>query len=296
MFLILFLMWFGATGFIPTYTAFGILLYISLVVLAYILFKNFYSMILIFFSYFFIILVLGIKPELINPILNISNLSDKENKILNTKLNKLTNQDLQILFNISNYDFNLTNLQSSEILKNADEIINQREVIILRKDKMAEILNSIYAFADKNSIDEIIDKLSSENTENLRDYLKKYYENDNKSVLVDLYNYASYKFDEKFNILDIKTNLLIDYFDIRKDEIDEAIDEIISEIIVKKEELKTILTIIKQTRYKQVLIGIQLDQIYISIHKSTYILFFIIMLLCVYSLAKTSRRNSIIPN
>lgn len=203
---------------------------------------------------------------------------------------------MQILFNISNYDFNLTNLQSSEILKNADEIINQREVIILRKDKMAEILNSIYAFADKNSIDEIIDKLSSENTENLRDYLKKYYENDNKSVLVDLYNYASYKFDEKFNILDIKTNLLIDYFDIRKDEIDEAIDEIISEIIVKKEELKAILTIIKQTRYKQVLIGIQLDQIYISIHKSTYILFFLIMLLCVYSLAKTSRRNSIIPN
>lgn len=80
MFLILFLMWFGATGFIPTYTAFGILLYISLVVLAYILFKNFYSMILIFFSYFFIILVLGIKPELINPILNISNLSNKKIK------------------------------------------------------------------------------------------------------------------------------------------------------------------------------------------------------------------------
>ena len=115
-------------------------------------------------------------------------------------------------------------------------------------------------------------------------------------MLVNLYNYASYKFDEKFNILDIKTNLLIDYFDIRKDEIDEAIDEIISEIIVKKEELKAILTIIKQTRYKQVLIGIQLDQIYTSIHKSTYILFFLIMLLCVYSLAKTSRRNSIIPN
>ncbi|MBR0071066.1 MAG: hypothetical protein IJP87_01880 [Campylobacter sp.] len=181
-------------------------------------------------------------------------------------------------------------------MKNADEIINQREVIILRKDKMAEILNSIYAFADKNSINEIIDKLNSENTENLRDYLKKYYENDNKGVLVDLYNYSKYKFDEKFNILDIKTNLLIDYFDIRKDEIDEAIDEIISEIIVKKEELKAILTIIKQTRYKQVLIGIQLDQIYISIHKSTYILFFLIMLLCVYSLAKTSRRNSIIPN
>ena len=200
------------------------------------------------------------------------------------------------MFNISNYYFNLTNLQSSEILKNADEIINQREVIILRKDKMAEILNSIYAFADKNSINEIIDKLNSENTENLRDYLKKYYENDNKGVLVDLYNYSKYKFDEKFNILDIKTNLLIDYFDIRKDEIDEAIDEIISEIIVKKEELKAILTIIKQTRYKQVLIGIQLDQIYISIHKSTYILFFLIMLLCVYSLAKTSRRNSIIPN
>ena len=65
---------------------------------------------------------------------------------------------------------------------------------------------------------------------------------------------------------------------------------------LKDENLTKVMEILGHTLYSEISQAIKQDEIVGDIIKSTSIIYSIILLLCIFSLQKTARKNSIIPS
>lgn len=271
------------------HVTFGILLYILILSILYSTFvrKSNWAIILTkLFTYICLILVLLLNPGLINPALNIFNKENIENKNLLEKLSRIDYSDLSNLTRLSlgnyNIDANVTFLEST--------IINQKELIIANKATLESVLGFLFKRNEKEEIDRILQKLDNKNDLNIT--LK---EPKNRSIALDLI-YAANKFAKR-HLYDMEFS---DKFRLKfgladEKEIQKEIDLVIDALMKIENILQKLAPVVeKQKIYLDIYNAIRLDKINSQTYKSTYILYVIIMILCLYSLTKTARKNSVI--
>lgn len=143
--------------------------------------------------------------------------------------------------------------------------------------------------------------------ENIDDINKLYNilkDNKNRSIALDLAYAANGQYVRNLKDMEIKDEFrlwLLKFFRVYNNE-KEAKEEILNEtkkltdaINRSKDIIMQLKNIIKEyDEYLEFYRAIRLDKITSQTYKSTYILYVIIMILCLYSLTKTARKNSVI--
>ena len=122
---------------------FGLLFYILATVFSYLIFvqnRNTTIKLTRFFSYFGFILALITSPEIINPMLNIFNKENIENKNL---VNKLNQTDYDILSNLTRLSFRNYNIDNNTTFSESN-IVNQKEIIISNKATLEHIFGFLF--------------------------------------------------------------------------------------------------------------------------------------------------------
>lgn len=272
-----------------SYVTFGVLLYILFLVFLYCTFIKVGKMVtkfIRFFSYLGFILTLLICPEIINPTLNIFNKENIENKNLIEKLSKIDYSDLANLTRLSfgdyNIDTNITFLESN--------IVNQRELIITNKATLENVLGILFQKNEKEELNKILKNLP--NKDDLNTTLR---EPKNRSIALDLIFAADKVYKRGLYDMEISDKFRLRFGLADEKEIQKEIDLIIGNLARIEEVLQKLTPIVeKQKIYLDIYNAIRLDKINSQTYKSTYILYVIVMILCLYSLAKTSRKNSIV--
>lgn len=255
--------------------------------------------IIIFFvrvlSYMVFLGVIILKPQLINPFIGIFS-SDKlfESKF-ERKLSDLNSSTIINLAKISQKNFILLNEYQKEHNISFTELNSVKTTIITNKIELNNILSYLF---DKKKID---------NFEKILTTLEN-----NRSDLISTIKNIDNKNNNSAMFLDMKKLLNLDFID----RIDERIYSIIRyfpclSITPKDEEyqifesqenqtkLKNILSIIKlddKLKLQSIKQIIDCDKILSDTIKSTSVIYSIILLLCIFSLQKTARKNSIIPS
>lgn len=272
-----------------SYITFGILLYMLIFSFTYFVFNRSNNLAIILtktLTYAGFIIVLLKSPELINPTLNIFNKENIENKILSEKLAKLDYKDLANLTRLSfgdyNIDTNITFLESN--------IVNQRELIITNKATLENVLGILFQKKEKEELNKILKNLP--NKDDLNTTLK---EPKNRSIALDLIFAADKVYKRGLYDMEMSDKFRLRFGLADEKEIQKEIDLIIGNIARIEEVLQKLTPIVeKQKIYLDIYNAIRLDKINSQTYKSTYILYVIVMILCLYSLAKTSRKNSIV--
>ncbi len=277
---------------------FGLLFYILATVFSYLIFvqnRNTTIKLTRFFSYFGFILALITSPEIINPMLNIFNKENIENKNL---VNKLNQTDYDILSNLTRLSFRNYNIDNNTTFSESN-IVNQKEIIISNKATLEHIFGFLFLRNTKEGLNKILENI--DNTKKIDEILK---DNKNRSVALDLAYAASGQYSRTLKDMEIKDEArlwLLKTLRIHKDE-KEAREEITNDIEIladainqSKEIMIRLKNIVeKYDEYLGIYKSIRLDKITSQTYKSTYILYVIIMILCLYSLIKTARKKSII--
>lgn len=239
--------------------------------------------------------VIILKPQLINPFIGIFS-SDKlfESKF-ERKLSDLNSSTIINLAKISQKNFILLNEYQKEHNISFTELNSVKTTIITNKIELNNILSYLF---DKKKID---------NFEKILTTLEN-----NRSDLISTIKNIDNKNNNSAMFLDMKKLLNLDFID----RIDERIYSIIRyfpclSITPKDEEyqifesqenqtkLKNILSIIKlddKLKLQSIKQIIDCDKILSDTIKSTSVIYSIILLLCIFSLQKTARKNSIIPS
>ena len=272
-----------------SYVTFGVLLYILFLGFLYCTFIKVGKIVtkfIRFFSYLGFILTLLICPEIINPTLNIFNKENIENKNLIEKLSRIDYSDLANLTRLSfgyyNIDTNITFLESN--------IVNQRELIITNKATLENVLGILFQKNEKKELNKILKNLP--NKDDLNTTLK---EPKNRSIALDLIFAADKVYKRGLYDMEISDKFRLRFGLADEKEIQKEIDLIIGNLARIEEVLQKLAPIVeKQKIYLDIYNAIRLDKINSQTYKSTYILYVIVMILCLYSLAKTSRKNSIV--
>jgi len=277
---------------------FGLLFYILATIFSYLIFvqnRNTTIKLTRFFSYFGFILALITSPEIINPTLNIFNKENIENKNL---VNRLGQTDYDILSNLTRLSFRNYNIDNNATFSESN-IVNQKQIIISNKATLERIFGFLFLRNTKESLNKILENI--DNPKKIDEILK---DNKNRSVALDLAYAASGQYSRTLKDMEIKDEArlwLLKTLRIHKDE-KEAREEITNDIEIladainqSKEIMIRLKNIVeKYDEYLGIYKSIRLDKITSQTYKSTYILYVIIMILCLYSLTKTARKNSII--
>ena len=272
-----------------SYITFSVLLYILILSFTYFIFTKSNNLAIILtkiLTYAGFIIVLLKSPELINPTLSIFNRENVENKILSEKLAKIDYKDLANLTRLSfgdyNIDENLTFLESN--------IVNQKELIIANKATLENVLGLLFRKNEKEELDKILKNLP--NKDDLNTTLK---EPKNRGIALDLIFAANKVYKRDLYDMEISDKFRLKFGFADEKEIQKEIDLVIDALTKIEGVLQKLAPIVeKQKIYLDIYKAIRLDKITSQIYKSTYILYVIIMVLCLYSLTKTARKNSII--
>lgn len=238
--------------------------------------------------YFFLVMVVVIKPQLINPFAGIFS-SDKlyESKF-EKRLNDLNTSAIMILTDISQDNFNLPSKDQNISLT---ELNSAKALIIANKEKLKEILSKVYNDKYVSDYKKVLNELEN-NTSNVKNIIEEIDNKNNNSVVsAQLNKFLKLNFSQEIDILyAIKSNFSISeklspeqmaLFD-QKD---------------SQDKLKSVLTLLKfKSSFEGILEVINQDEIIQNIIKSTSVLYSIILLLCIFSLQKTARKNSIVPS
>ena len=281
-----------------SYIAFGVLLYVLFLIFSYYIFiknTNIVTIFARFFSYVGLTLSLFIVPEIINPTLNIFNKENIENKNL---IQKLSNTDYKFLSNLTTLSFRDYGIDNN-VSFSVNNIANQKEIIIANKATLESIFGFLFQRNTKDDLNKILENI--DNTNKLNDILK---DNKNRSIALDLTYAANGQYVRTLKDMEIKDEFrlrLLKFFRVYNNE-KEAKDEMLNEtkkltdaINGNKVVMMQLKNIIKEyDEYLEFYRVIRLDKINSQTYKSTYILYVIVMILCLYSLAKTSRKNSIV--
>ena len=272
-----------------SYITFSVLLYILILSFTYFIFtrsSNLAVILMKIIAYAGFIIVLLNSPELINPTLSIFNRDNIENKILSEELAKIDYKDLANLTRLSfgdyNIDENVTFLESN--------IVNQKELIITNKATLENVLGLLFRKDEKEELNKILKNLS--NKDDLNTTLK---EPKNRGIALDLIFVANKVYKRDLYDMEISDKFRLKFGFADEKEIQKEIDLVIDALTKIKGALQKLAPIVeKQKIYLDIYKAIRLDEINSQTYKSIYILYVIIMILCLYSLTKTARKNSII--
>ncbi|EIC9331316.1 pentapeptide repeat-containing protein [Campylobacter jejuni] len=241
-----------------------------------------------FFAYMIFIATIIIKPQLINPFAGIFS-SDKlyESKF-EKRLNDLNTSAIINLAKLSQKDFNFT---KEYINISFTELNSAKTLIIANKEKLKEILSKVYNDKYVSDYKKVLNELEN-NTSNVKNIIEEIDNKNNNSVIsVQLNQILNFNFSQEIDILyAIKSNFSISeklspeqmaLFD-QKD---------------SQDKLKSVLALLKfKSSFEGILKIINQDEITENTIKSTSVLYSIILLLCIFSLQKTARKNSIVPS
>lgn len=307
--LILFLMLFGgivlalSVSILGVYTniLFFITLYILLIIgiipsyFTYIVKKSSVSLVFHFIIYFIMLIILVIKPQLINPFIGIFS-SDKlfESK-LESKLNTLNPNIIIKLSKISQKEFigqiDYTATNNASFV----EANEAKKVIVANRAELNDIISFVFNNKKIEYFRQIL--LTLENSpSDLSEIVKNIDDsNNNFAVLYDMTKLLNLDFTNNNNDINYNLNKKMSYLFIMHS--NEAY-----EIFNSKEnqtKLKNILSLInldETLHLQEIKQTIDYDIIMSGTIKSTSIIYSIILLLCIFSLQKTARKNSIIPS
>lgn len=276
----------------PTYIpAFYFLIYFASVLISYLLFIckiKLFIFISRLFAYTCLIGVVILKPQLINPFVGIFS-SDKlyESKF-EKRLNDLNTSAIINLAKLSQKDFNFT---KEYINISFTELNSAKTLIIANKEKLKEILSKVYNDKYVSDYKKVLNELEN-NTSNVKNIIEEIDNKNNNSVVsAQLNKFLKLNFSQEIDILyAIKSNFSISeklspeqmaLFD-QKD---------------SQDKLKSVLALLKfKSSFEGILKIINQDKITENTIKSTSVLYSIILLLCIFSLQKTARKNSIVPS
>ncbi|ECP9346071.1 pentapeptide repeat-containing protein, partial [Campylobacter jejuni] len=271
--------------------AFYFLIYFVGILISYLLFIckiKLFVFISRLFAYICLIGVVILKPQLINPFVGIFS-SDKlyESKF-EKRLNDLNTSAIINLASILQNDFNL-HLKDQNI--SFTELNSAKALIIANKEKLKEILSKVYNDKYVSDYKKVLNELEN-NTSNVKNIIEEIDNKNNNSVVsAQLNKFLKLNFNQEIDILyTIKSNFSISeklspeqmaLFD-QKD---------------SQDKLKSVLALLKfKSSFEGILKIINQDEITENIIKSTSVLYSIILLLCIFSLQKTARKNSIVPS
>ncbi|EDP7215883.1 hypothetical protein GL557_05995 [Campylobacter jejuni] len=241
-----------------------------------------------FFAYMIFIATIITKPQFINPFTGVFS-SDKlyESKF-EKRLNDLNTSAIMILTDISQDNFNLPSKDQNISLT---ELNSAKALIIANKEKLKEILSKVYNDKYVSDYKKVLNELEN-NTSNVKNIIEEIDNKNNNSVVsAQLNKFLKLNFNQEIDILyAIKSNFSISeklspeqmaLFD-QKD---------------SQDKLKSVLALLKfKSSFEGILKIINQDEITENTIKSTGVLYGIILLLCIFSLQKTARKNSIVPS
>ncbi|EAL1554473.1 hypothetical protein CBW87_08435 [Campylobacter coli] len=237
--------------------------------------------------YFFFVMVVVIKPQLINPFAGIFSSDKLYESQFEKSLNDLNTSAIINLASILQNDFNL-HLKDQNI--SFTELNSAKALIIANKEKLKEILK-VYDDKYESDYKKVLNELEN-NTSNIKNIIEEIDNKNNNSVVsAQLNKFLKLNFSQEIDILyAIKSNFSISeklspeqmaLFD-QKD---------------SQDKLKSVLALLKfKSSFEGILEVINQDEIIQNTIKSTSILYSIILLLCIFSLQKTARKNSIVPS
>ncbi|MCW1320046.1 pentapeptide repeat-containing protein [Campylobacter jejuni] len=271
--------------------AFYFLIYFVGILISYLLFIckiKLFVFISRLFAYICLIGVVILKPQLINPFVGIFS-SDKlyESKF-EKRLNDLNTSAIINLAKLSQKDFNFT---KEYINISFTELNSAKALIIANKEKLKEILSKVYDDKYESGYKKVLNELEN-NTSNVKNIIEKIDNKNNNSVVsAQLNQFLKLNFTQEVDFLhEIKRNFSISeklspeqmaLFD-QKD---------------SQDKLKNILSLLNfKVSFEEILKIIKQDENMQGVIKSTSILYSIILLLCIFSLQKTARKNSIVPS
>lgn len=228
------------------------------------------------------------SSQLINPFTGVFS-SDKlyESKF-EKSLNDLNTSAIINLASILQNDFNL-HLKDQNI--SFTELNSAKALIVANKEKLKEVLSKVYNDKHVSDYKKVLSELEN-NTSNVKNIIEEIDNKNNNSVVsAQLNKFLKLNFSQEIdNLYMIKSNFSISeklspeqmaLFD-QKD---------------SQDKLKNVLSLLKfKSRFEGVLKVINQDEVIQNTIKSTSILYGIILLLCIFSLQKTARKNSIVPS
>ncbi|EOX7447061.1 pentapeptide repeat-containing protein [Campylobacter coli] len=272
---------------------FALLFYCLLVIVLiylypYINLKSFISYCFNWLVYFFLVMIVVIKPQLINPFAGIFSSDKLYESQFEKSLNDLNVSAIMILTDISQDNFNLPSKDQNISFV---ELNSAKALIIANKEKLKEILSKVYNDKYVSDYKKVLNELEN-NTSNVKNIIEEIDNKNNNSVIsVQLNQILNFNFSQEIDILYmIKSNFFIS----------EKLSPEQMAIFDQKDsqdKLKSVLALLKfKSSFEGILKIINQDEITENTIKSTGVLYGIILLLCIFSLQKTARKNSIVPS
>ncbi|WP_254414693.1 pentapeptide repeat-containing protein [Campylobacter jejuni] len=241
-----------------------------------------------FFAYMIFIATIITKPQFINPFTGVFSSDKLYESQFEKSLNDLNASAIVNLASILQNDFNL-HLKDQNI--SFTELNSAKALIIANKEKLKEILSKVYNDKYVSDYKKVLNELEN-NTSNVKNIIEEIDNKNNNSVVsAQLNKFLKLNFSQEIDILyAIKSNFSISeklspeqmaLFD-QKD---------------SQDKLKSVLALLKfKSSFEGILKIINQDKITENTIKSTGVLYGIILLLCIFSLQKTARKNSIVPS
>ncbi|EAK0249525.1 MULTISPECIES: hypothetical protein [Campylobacter] len=237
--------------------------------------------------YFFLVMVVVIKPQLINPFAGIFSSDKLYESQFEKSLNDLNVSAIVNLASILQNDFNLY-LKDQNI--SFTELNSAKTLIMANKEKLKEILK-VYDDKYESDYKNVLNELEN-NTSNLKNIIEEIDNKNNNSVVsVQLNQILKLNFIQGIDILCIIKR----FFSISEKLSPEQMA--LFEQKDSQDRLKSVLALLKfKSSFEGILEVINQDEIIQNAIKSTSVLYSIILLLCIFSLQKTARKNSIVPS
>ncbi|EHZ1979935.1 pentapeptide repeat-containing protein [Campylobacter jejuni] len=241
-----------------------------------------------FFAYMIFIATIITKPQFINPFTGVFSSDKLYESQFEKSLNDLNASAIVNLASILQNDFNL-HLKDQNI--SFTELNSAKALIIANKEKLKEILSKVHNDKYVSDYKKVLNELEN-NTSNVKNIIEEIDNKNNNSVVsAQLNKFLKLNFSQEIDILyAIKSNFSISeklspeqmaLFD-QKD---------------SQDKLKSVLALLKfKSSFEGILKIINQDEITENTIKSTGVLYGIILLLCIFSLQKTARKNSIVPS
>ncbi|EAK8096441.1 hypothetical protein E7S43_02890 [Campylobacter jejuni] len=225
-----------------------------------------------FFAYMIFIATIITKPQFINPFTGVFSSDKLYESQFEKSLNDLNASAIVNLASILQNDFNL-HLKDQNI--SFTELNSAKALIIANKEKLKEILSKVYNDKYVSDYKKVLNELEN-NTSNVKNIIEEIDNKNNNSVVsAQLNKFLKLNFSQEIDILyAIKSNFSIS----------EKLSPEQMALLKFKSSFEGILKIINQ------------DEITENTIKSTGVLYGIILLLCIFSLQKTARKNSIVPS
>ncbi|EAH7789759.1 pentapeptide repeat-containing protein [Campylobacter jejuni] len=241
-----------------------------------------------FFAYMIFIATIITKPQFINPFTGVFSSDKLYESQFEKSLNDLNTSAIVNLASILQNDFNL-HLKDQNI--SFTELNSAKALIIANKEKLKEILSKVYNDKYVSDYKKVLNELEN-NTSNVKNIIEEIDNKNNNSVVsAQLNKFLKLNFSQEIDILCIIKR----FFSISEKLSPEQMA--LFEQKDSQDKLKSVLALLKfKSSFEGILKIINQDEITENTIKSTGVLYGIILLLCIFSLQKTARKNSIVPS